>query len=74
MPLKKVNIEELKKLTGAAKLAMIEDYRDERENLFQEYLKLQDIIEAYNAKVQDIGCQIEQINMIFEELGIDLNP
>jgi len=71
MQLKSINIEELRKLSGAARLQCIEEYRDEKENLILEYLRLQDILEEYNEKSNQVCCEIERINIILHEMGVE---
>ncbi len=72
MELKGVDIEKIKHLTGIERLNAIEEYKEERANLFNEYMKLQDILEEYNEKSYQVCCKIERLNIILTEMGVRL--
>ena len=68
MELKSVNLQQLKQLRGIEKKQAIEEYQDEKANLIQEYMRLQDIIDEYNDRIASVCCEIEKINIVLQEL------
>ena len=68
MPLE-MNLIEIKNFQGKEKLSKIREYKDQKEVLIKEYLRIQDILDEYNDKVNTICCEIEKINIILHEMG-----
>lgn len=69
--MREVNIVELKKIQGKDRTLKVQSYKEEKANLIHEYLRLQDIVDEYNEKVNQVCCEIEQINIILHEMGED---
>ena len=68
-----MNLTEIKSCTGKERLCKIQEYQDYKETLIQEYLKIQDILDDYNEKVNTICCEIEKINIILNEMNKSLS-
>lgn len=68
MPLE-MNLVQIKNFQGKEKLVKIQEYREQKESLIKEYLRIQDVLDEYNEKVNTICCEIEKINIILHEMG-----
>ena len=67
MPLE-MNLIQIKSFQGKEKLSRIQEYQDHKETLIKEYMRLQDILDEYNEKINTVCCEIEKINIILHEL------
>ena len=68
MQLDKVDISKLKALKGKSRIKKIQGYRKQKENLVQEYLRLQDTVEHYQDQSNLVCCKIERINIILKKM------
>ncbi|NUM33045.1 MAG: hypothetical protein HUU50_00735 [Candidatus Brocadiae bacterium] len=69
MPLE-MNLIEIRNFQGKEKFSKLQEYKDHKENLIKEYLRIQDILDEYNDKVNTICCEIEKINIILHEMEV----
>mgnify|MGYP006294559103 FL=1 len=67
--LAKNNISDLKRLHPKKLKEKLEEYKEEKEILIEQYLTLQDLIDSYNDEIYQITCEVEQINLILKEFG-----
>lgn len=63
-----MNLIEIRAYKGKERLSKIKEYRVYKESLIQEYMKIQDILDDYNDKVNTICCEIEKVNIILNEI------
>lgn len=66
----KINLYEVKSLKGEDLAKKIDEFQEERLRLFQEYNRLQDIVDQYNDQINDVCIEIEKLNIVLKELGL----
>lgn len=66
----KINLHEVKSLKGEDLAKKIDEFQEERLRLFQEYNRLQDIVDQYNDQINDVCIEIEKLNIVLKELGL----
>jgi predicted nuclease with TOPRIM domain len=65
-----INLHEIKSLTGEDLAKKVDEFQEERLRLFQEYNRLQDIVDQYNDQINDVCIEIEKLNIVLKELGL----
>ncbi|HON44779.1 MAG: hypothetical protein KBC30_02075 [Planctomycetes bacterium] len=68
-PFLQINLNEIKKLKGEELYKKIEIIQEERLRLFQEYSKLEEIIDDYQEKIDKICDEICKYNITLKEFG-----